>query len=73
MTHTERVIHMDIETITTLVVLVTTILGSHAMLRRDLRSEIGRVESRLDRIEARLDWLTERLFEVASSRAERQS
>lgn len=65
---------MELDTLVSLVVLVTTIVGSHAMPRRDLRAEIARVETRLDRIEARLDWLTERLFDVAAGRGpERQA
>ena len=46
-THNEGVIHLDVDTIATLVVLVTTILGSHTVLRRELKADIKDVRAEI--------------------------
>lgn len=63
---------MELDTLVSLVVLVTTIVGSHAVLRRELKSDImdvrdtmtsdlRRLDGRIDRLEGRIDRLDDRI------------
>jgi hypothetical protein len=54
---------MDIGTLVSLVVLVTTITGSHALLRREFKAEI---KSEIVRLEAKLDRIDDRLYQLAT-------
>lgn len=67
---------MDLAALVPTVVVVTTILGSHALLRKEFKSDIGRLEQR---IESRMDRLDDRVYQLAAGlkplveQAERQA
>jgi hypothetical protein len=67
---------LDIDTLVSLVVLVTTIAGSHTLLRKELKAEIREVE---DSIRADIRRLDDRVYQLASGlkplveQAERQA
>lgn len=60
---------MDVDTIATLVVLVTTILGSHAMLRRELKAEIrdshAGLKADVDQVKEDVRRLDDRVYQLA--------
>ena len=72
LTRNEEVIRVDLETVSTIVILVTTIVGSHAMLRRELRSDIKDVRDDLRRLDDRVYQLASGLKPLIEE-AERQS
>ena len=72
LTRNEEVIRVDLETVSTIVILVTTIVGSHAMLRRELRSDIKDVRDDLRRLDDRVYQLASGLKPLIDE-AERQS
>ena len=61
---------MELESLLSLVVLVTTIVGSHALLRKefkaDLTSEIDSVRAELGIVQADIRRLDDRVYALAS-------
>ena len=72
LTRNEEVIRVDLETVSTIVILVTTIVGSHAMLRRELKADIKDVRDDLRRLDDRVYQLASGLKPLIDE-AERQS
>jgi len=61
---------MDLESLLSLVVLVTTIVGSHALLRKELtaaiKAEVGAVRAELEVVRADIRRLDDRVYGLAA-------
>lgn len=66
MAHTERVIQVDLETLATIVVLVTTIGSSHALLRREIHDVSREVKADIHRVKQDVDRLDDRVYQLAT-------
>lgn len=61
--HNEEVVPLDIETLATIVVLVTTIGSSHALLRREFKTEIAGLRQE---VKSDIKALDDRVYQLAT-------